>query len=321
MLLMLADYLHSLDPILIKFSETIAIRWYGLAYIAGFLLGFLLLRWLARRGLTEVPEKKLSDFITYAAVFGVLLGGRLGYMFLYDFDRLLENPLNLLSIHKGGMASHGGFLGIALFTLYYAKRHKLSWLGIGDDFVVAAPIGLFFGRMANFINGELFGRPGDVPWSVRFPTAIHDSRFVPAADFDGRIPWALLEGSSRDIVQRAASNPELAMFLEKGLNSRHPSQLYEAALEGLLLFAILLGLRLRFPTLPKGVLTGWFFVLYALFRIYCETFRLPDDGESDILGLSKGQFYSTFMIVAGIAFLGFAYLRSKATTTTAKSID
>lgn len=307
----IAYYLHNFDPVLIPFGERGGVHWYGVAYVAAFLVGFLILRTLARKGLTEVPEKKLGDFITYSAIFGVLVGGRLGYMLLYDLESLLANPMNIVMLHRGGMASHGGFIGVAVFALIWSRRNNLSWTGVGDDFVTAAPAGIFCVRLANYVNGELFGRVATVPWAVRFPTEVFDSRYRVPDGFDGVVPWSLLRGSSSEMVERAASSPELAAFLEYGLNPRHPSQIYEALLEGLVLFVVLLVVRLRFPGLPHGILTGLFFLLYAVFRIFCEFYRLPDDGESLILGMSKGQFYSGFMIVAGLAFIGWGALRGR----------
>lgn len=305
-------HIHDLHPVLIQFTEKIAIRWYGLAYIAGFVLGYLVLRWLARRLLTEVPASKLSDFITYAAIFGILIGGRLGYLLFYRIGDFMANPLIFFRIMDGGMSSHGGILGMVLFTAWYARRHKLSWTGIGDDFVIGAPIGLFCGRVANYINGELYGRIApDVSWAVKFPTEVHDPRFVPADPTLYSFPYRALPHTSRESVELAKTDPAVANFLEHGLNPRHPSQLYEAFAEGLLLFLILLGIRLLFPRLRHGILTGTFFILYAVGRIICERFREPDHGIDAILGMTRGQFYSTFMIVAGIAFIVWALVRGK----------
>lgn len=298
------SYLHDLDPILIQFTDSIAIRWYGLAYILGFVLAYVVLLKLAKKNMTTVRAERLSDFITYTAMFGVLLGGRLGYLLFYDFSAFISNPLIFFQLQKGGMASHGGMLGMTLYAWFYSRKHRCSWTGLGDDLVLVAPIGLFFGRMANFINGELFGKPTQVAWAVRFPTEAQERRFSPPAGYDGPIPAPeLLWGSSKDIVERASSHPELAEFLAHGIHPRHPSQIYEALLEGLVIFLILLFMRLKWPQLKKGVITGSFFILYAVFRIFCEIYRLPDEGQNLILGLSKGQFYSCFLILAGLAFL------------------
>ncbi|MEM0896566.1 MAG: prolipoprotein diacylglyceryl transferase, partial [Verrucomicrobiota bacterium] len=157
----LAYYVHDLNPIIVQVTESIALRWYGLSYVAAFFVGWWILRLLIRRDYFALPEDKLTDFVTYAALFGVLLGGRLGYMLLYDAENFFRDPLIILPFRKGGMsgmASHGGIAGLVLFTLVYARIYKMSWTGLGDNLVVVAPLGIFFGRMANFINGELYGR-------------------------------------------------------------------------------------------------------------------------------------------------------------------
>ena len=305
---MLASYLHDLDPVLFQFTEKIAIRWYGLAYVLAFVVAFLLLKKLSRHGRTTLPEAKLSDFITYTALFGVLLGGRLGYMLLYSFDAVLENPLTLFKLWEGGMSSHGGMIGITVFAWFYSRKQRVSWTGLGDDLVLVAPIGLFFGRIANYINGELFGRvvESDHPWAVRFPTEAKEQWFVPAKGYEGIVyPSGSLElaGSSREIVERSADNPELAHFLSQALNPRHPSQLYEAFTEGLFIFLILLAMRLLWPKLRPGITTATFFLLYAPARIVCENYRLPDFGHDPILGMTKGQFYSVFLFLGGVVFL------------------
>ena len=166
-----AYYLHRMDPVLLQLGESVAVRWYGLAYMLGFAAGYGLLAHWARRGIGELKPAQVADFITGAALFGVILGGRIGYMLLYPDGRaaLAENPLNLFKLWTGGMASHGGIMGLFFYTLYWSWRHKTSWTGLGDNLVVAAPVGLFCGRMANFINGELYGRTTDVAWAMQFP--------------------------------------------------------------------------------------------------------------------------------------------------------
>lgn len=165
----LAYYLHHLSPFIVQFRNGIGLRWYGLAYVLGFLLGYWLYRWLAERGYTDMPPALVQEFITWAAVFGVMLGGRLGWILFYGWPDVREHPLAAFEVWKGGMASHGGILGLFLFTLWYAKRHRLSWTSIGDSLVVVAPIGIFLVRCANFINGELWGKPALVPGRCNFP--------------------------------------------------------------------------------------------------------------------------------------------------------
>src|SRR4029077_15089749 len=164
---MLAYYVHDLDPLIFRIYDNVGPRWYGLAYVLAFVSSYFLFRHLARRGYADLPVARVGDFITGAALFGVIVGGRLGYVLFYK-PEMLREPLSIFKVWEGGMASHGGIIGLVLFTLYYARRHKLSWTNLGDNLVVVAPIGLFFGRCANFINGELYGRVTTVPWAMLF---------------------------------------------------------------------------------------------------------------------------------------------------------
>jgi phosphatidylglycerol:prolipoprotein diacylglycerol transferase len=306
---MLAYYVHNLSPDLIRFTDKIGVHWYGLCYVLGFYAAFLVMRYLARRGLSEVPEKDLADLITGTAIFGVVLGGRLGFMLLYNLDEFLRAPWTVFRIWDGGMASHGGIVGVALYLLWYARTHKLSWTGIGDTLVCGAPLGILLVRIANFINGELFGRITNVSWAVKFPTEIHHPDFVPAVPTD--LPLAQFPQHSPDILAVYQQGfGDVTKFTDI-LNPRHPSQLYEAAGEGLFLFLALFATRLLFKKLPNGVLTGLFFLLYAVVRIVLENYREPDSQASMINGLSRGQFYSVFFVLVGLAFLAFGWWQGR----------
>lgn len=310
---MLAAYVHDLKPYLFKLNDAFALRYYGLAYLAGFLAAYLMLRFLARRGLFVLGEGKIGDFVALAALFGVFLGGRLGYILFYHLPEhglgsLLADPLLVVRVWEGGMASHGGILGLMVFLWVYARRHRVPWTGLGDGVCLGATIGLFFGRMANFINGELYGRVTTSPLGIKFPRSLFDEgpeasaaavRAIRAAD-PALAPWPTPDA----IAEAVRVNPAVKQAIEPFLSARHPSQLYEAALEGLALFLILLVVRMRRPRLPHGVLTGLFFVGYAVFRIVVEQFREPD---AALVGpLTKGQFLSAFMVAIGAAFLAHA---------------
>src|SRR6266436_3403786 len=169
-----AYYVHDLDPIIFRIYDSVGPRWYGLAYVLAFLCSYLLLRVLSKMGWADLPVAKVGDFITGCALFGVIIGGRLGYVFFYN-PGMLSEPWSILKVWQGGMSSHGGMIGVLLFALYYARRHKISWLNLGDNLVVTAPLGLFFGRCANFINGELYGRIANVPWAVQFPKELTEN--------------------------------------------------------------------------------------------------------------------------------------------------
>ncbi len=283
---MIGYYIHQLSPFLFEFKPGFGPRWYGLSYVLAFFLGYKLYHWLAQRGYTEMPAAQVADFITSTAIFGVMLGGRLGWALFYGWPQVVENPLSLLEVWKGGMSSHGGMLGVVLFTLFWSRRHRIPWTSIGDSICVVAPIGFFIVRCANFINGELFGKPAglpgqpaSVPWAVIFPQELSE---IPALD-------------------AIRHDPELRRWLIETLPPRHPSQIYEALLEGVVLFALTWFMRTRIR-MPRGMITGVFFLLYALLRIVGEIFREPDPAWA-VGSLSAGQFLSLFLLILSAAFI------------------
>ncbi len=318
---MLAFFLHDFSPFILKFGNGFGLRWYGLAYVLAFLFGFMLYEWLAKRRFTDMPPALVSDFITWAAIFGVMAGGRIGWILFYGLkESHTEDPWYWpFEVWKGGMASHGGILGLVLFTYFYARKYKLSWTSIGDSLVTVAPVGLFIVRCANFINGELWGKPTTVPWAVQFPTELTQDPDAAVA-FAREYPTLARGGASGidDLVRSfqhnlfnfgAKSDPELAQAFRDFLPPRHPSQLYEAFLEGILLFAILWFMRTRLR-LPRGVVTGAFFVLYPIMRIVGEVYRVPDSHWS-VGPLSAGQFLSLFMFGIGAAFIAWGFKKGE----------
>ena len=302
---MLAYFVDNFDPFIFRLWDNVGPRWYGFAYVLAFVSAYVVVRLLSRRGDCDLPPEHVSDFITWTALFGVLLGGRIGYVLFYK-PEMLREPLSILRVWEGGMASHGGMIGILALSFYYAKKHNLSWTNLGDALVVAAPIGLFFGRCANFVNGELYGRVTNVSWAMLFPKELLENpderdRAVTAAQ---KIDSSLLDPEA--IIQAARHNAQINGILQGVLTPRHPSQLYEAFFEGIVLFAILWFVRTQMRQ-PNGVLTGLFFICYALFRIVCETFREPD--APLVASFTRGQFFSFFLIGIGIAFVVIAKLR------------
>ncbi len=272
-------WVHNLDPFLFQFPAgwpLDGIRWYGLAYIVGFFVAALLLHVYYKRGKSPLNSDQQSSFMI-ALILGVLVGGRLGYVFGYMLSKnprvLWEDPLVIFRVNEGGMASHGGMIGVWLALAWAAWHYKVRYWRLMDITVTLAPAGIFFGRIANFINGELWGKETSVPWAVVFP--IHFE--------SGNILYLL---------------------------PRHPSQLYAAVLEGLLLLA---WTQWRFwrGKLPEGQLVGEAMIGYGLVRILDEIFREPDTGVSLILGLSRGQFYSVALVLIGVAVI--AYARSSKT--------
>jgi phosphatidylglycerol:prolipoprotein diacylglycerol transferase len=304
---MLAYYLHNLDPFIFRISGNIGPRWYGMAYVLAFVFAYLLLRVLSKRAYLDLPPSVLGDFVTWVALFGVMIGGRLGYVLFYK-PEMLRDPLSILRVWEGGMSSHGGILGVVVFTLIYSRRHKLPWTNPGDNLCVVAPIGLFLGRCANFINGELYGRLASVPWAMQFPKELLDAGN--AAEGDRALAACQQIDPSlksvESIIEAVRTNPKIADALRPILTPRHPSQLYEAFFEGIVLFAILWFFRTR-TRQPNGVLTGVFFICYAIFRIVIEYFREPD---AKLVGsFTRGQFFSFFLIAIGLGFVAVAKMR------------
>ncbi len=302
---MLAYFVDNFDPFIFRLWDNVGPRWYGFAYVLAFICGFLVVRLLARRGYCDLPPNRVSDLITWTALCGVLLGGRLGYVLFYK-PEMLREPLSIFRVWEGGMSSHGGMFGIAIFVLLYARRHQLSWRNLGDNLVVAAPLGLFFGRMANFINGELYGRAADVAWAMQFPKELIENETLAQRAIASAINIDPRLGDPEAIITAARHNPQLTDLLRSILTPRHPSQLYEAFCEGILLFAILWFVRTRLRT-ANGTLIGLFFICYAIFRIIIENLREPD---APLIGLfTRGQFLSFFLVALGIAFIVSAKLR------------
>lgn len=251
-----------IDPVAISLGP-LKIHWYGLTYLMGFAAGWWLGKVRARKSWTPVNEEQVGDLLFYIAL-GVILGGRFGYVVIYNFDQFLADPLWLLRVWEGGMAFHGGLLGVMLAMWWYGRKIGSGFFRIADFVAPLVPLGLGAGRIGNFINGELWGKPTDVSWGMVFPQA----------------PDAL---------------------------ARHPSQLYQFALEGVVLFVALWIYSSR-PR-PTMAVSGLFLILYGLFRIINEFFRQPDAhlGYLAFEWLTMGQLLSLPMVIAGVALMVFAY--------------
>lgn len=265
------------------FGVTLALRWYALAYLVGIIAGWRIVLGLMRRPMlwpedtAPTRPERIDDLLT-AIILGVILGGRLVYVFVYNRDYYLAHPAEIPQIWQGGMAFHGGFLGVVVAGLWFCRRYGVPRLQLADALALVAPIGLFFGRIANFVNAELWGRPTGLPWGVIFPGE--------AAQTCAGIPF--------------------------GECARHPSQLYEAGLEGLVLGLVLFLLLRRGALKRPGLITGTFLIGYGLSRFVVEFVRqadaqfiTPDNPmgyavQAGGLGLSMGQLLSLPMVIAGI---------------------
>ncbi len=272
-----------------------ALRWYALSYLIGFVLAlFIMKKYLNKPSVWSGDQPPMraddADSLLTFLIIGVIVGGRFGYVFFYNLDYYLESPVDILKVWDGGMAFHGGFLGVVLAAVFYCRLNTVPLLAGADLIALSTPPGLFLGRLANFINGELWGKPTDLPWGVVFPG-------------------------------------ERAQFCEDvvGFCARHPSQLYEAFLQGLLLFIVLMILANRGLLKLSGTITGIFLVCYGVARFTVEFFRVPDPQFFSVdnpygfaysfygFGVTMGQALSLPMVLAGIIFIWIAFLKSYST--------
>ena len=260
---MLNDIYQGLDPIAFSLGPLV-VRWYGLAYVLGFVCAAAIIYFVAKRWKLGMSEDNLLTLMVCAIV-GVVLGARIGYVLFYGDGYYLSHPLEILAFNQGGMSFHGGLVGLLIGGAVGARMTRIPFLTLADLGSIAAPIGLFFGRCANFVNGELWGAPTDGPLGVVFGGAA-------------------------------------------GMMPRHPSQLYEAVLEGIVIFCVLFALSRKRPPRPQGTFLGAFLVLYGIFRFLIEFVREPDVQLGYLWGgwLTMGQVLSAPLIVAGIALLIYA---------------
>ncbi|WP_455138117.1 prolipoprotein diacylglyceryl transferase [Thermophilibacter sp.] len=258
----LNEFYHALDPVAFSIGP-VSVRWYALAYLAGFVCaGVVMWRTQRRWGLGLTIDDLLS--VVLGVVFGVIIGARLFYVLFYGDGYYFSHPLEIVMLNHGGMSFHGGFIGAVVGGALVCRRYGISVATMCDLGVIGAPIGLFFGRCANFVNGELWGKPTDLPWGVMFETG--------------------------------------------GNVYRHPSQLYEALLEGLVIFLVLYALSRRVPPRPQGTFVGTFLVLYGVFRFLIEFVRVPDAQLGYLLGpITMGQLLSLPFAIAGVVLLVLAH--------------
>lgn len=271
-------YIHSLDPVLVEIWGPLAIRWYGLAYVAGFGVGFGLLHRWARQGAIHMAPDAVHTLI-FASVIGVMLGGRLGYLLFYDFAAFVRDPLMMFRLWEGGMSSHGGMLGLAGSMGWFAHNQRVPFLHVADALVSVGPIGIFFGRIANFINGELWGRVTSVRWAVLFP---QEAGLYP--------PMAGLREEAVRLYHAGLIQP------------RHPSQLYAALVEGLLVWAIVMTVRrTAWARQLDGRLSAVFLFAYAAGRIGVEQFRAPEIVHGG--WLTQGQLLSVLLLIPALVLI------------------
>ena len=344
-------YVHDFDPFALQFTwqplvnlfgSDFGIRWYGLAYLSGFLCTYFVVHWMAKRRLVDIKPENVGDFITVAAI-GTMVGGRLGYCLFYAPDLLTSFSSSfpfwgVLEVHKGGMSSHGGILGVIAACFWYGKRQRISKLQLVDFAGLMGGAGIFFGRLANYINGELFGRVCDEGyiWAVKFPSEVYHwagyevqklkslSSVLGSLSTYKNLPANLTKenweawvdryqyaGPARSNIQSVLSQIQIAVqegnesvkeALSHVLNPRYPSQIYQALMEGLLVFVISF-LFWKKPRKP-GFITGVFGVSYSLMRILGEQYRMPDAHIGyQLFGLTRGQWLSFGLLGLGLVIL------------------
>lgn len=263
---MLTDIYNAIDPVAVQIGP-VSIRWYGIAYVLGLFLAAFIIYIVAKRWKLRVSEESLL-IIILCVIIGIILGGRIGYCLFYGNGYYIAHPGEILALNQGGMSFHGGLVGAFVAGIVAAKITHIPYLTLTDLGCIGAPLGLFFGRCANFINGELWGAPTDLPWGVAF-------------------------GGSA------------------GMMPRHPSQLYEALLEGIVIFVVLFALSRKTPPRPRGTFTGLFLIMYGVFRFLIEFVRVPDIQLGYIFGnwVTMGQLLSIPLILVGICVLVFATVK------------
>ncbi len=324
-------WLHNLDPFLLQISGNFGIRWYGLAYLTGMFIAYQFILWFSRKKNSPLSPEQASDFIM-GPILGVLVGGRLGYALFYNpelfIDFRSEFPFwGVLAVWEGGMASHGGFIGVLLACVYFSRKLKISFFHLGDLVSIGAMTGIACGRVANFINGELMGRvcKPDFPLAVKFPQDMYRwIGYEPEKLQRLKVPAQLLEVSTNQwhqwidnidsyrsqfyelvdkiILQIQSGNQQMMEAVKPILEPRHPSQLYACLTEALIPLTVTLFFW-RKPRKP-GVVGSLFLVMYSIGRIFNEQFRLPDAPISNLaeqpLGITRGQFISLWLLLLGI---------------------
>lgn len=336
--------IHDLSPFIFKITATFGPRWYGFSYMLGFVCAYFIILWLVDRQQAGLTREQVSDFITYGA-FGTMIGGRLGYCIFYDPELLWSTSWNfpfwkVLAVNEGGMASHGGIIGIVVACWLYGRKHRINWIYLLDLAAIVGPIGVLFGRIANFINGELVGRiaPSEFKYGVKFPTDISNWPAYEFSRLESLTPvvekinitgskWLELLSSfrtnqnSRDEVYAALSqivneiqngNTGIKEAIGPLLDYRYPSQLFAGLSEGLFTFLVLFILARKSRT--PGFIAGSFVICYAAVRIFNEMFRQPDlQLGFQLFGLTRGQWLSIAMMAVGLVIM--VYWRSTQSQT------
>lgn len=318
--LLAESYIHNLDPNAIQLTDSFGIKWYGLSYLTGFVVAWLVMRWLASTRRILLTTAETGDFITYSII-GVLLGGRLGYCLFYEpslfVDFSAEFPFwGVFAIHRGGMASHGGMIGVIVAMLIFAYRARVPWQHLLDVTAFVAPPGLFFGRLANFVNGELWGVPlpdqqqANPPWwSIKYPEEIHALGVEQVHTLQPHLERVdVVDVHSQIVLEAYSGNQALLEAMAPLLPARYPSQIFQALSDGPILLALLIIVWL--VARKPGVVAGWFLVGYGILREITELFRERHFGALEMGEVRTAMVLSIGLIVAGVALIIWSSLRN-----------
>ncbi|MCY1039731.1 prolipoprotein diacylglyceryl transferase [Corallococcus sp. bb12-1] len=295
-------FLHGFSPFLFRFSETLSLRWTGAAYLVGFLLVFAMLRRQAARGEGPFQRQEVSGFVLNTGLLGVMLGGRLGFVFLHQWEDFSRDGSVFFQFRQGGASALGAVLGVLAFSVYFARQQRRPWLQVTDSLAVLAPLGFLLGALAVFMEGAPLGQVTSVPWAVRFPAEVGLPGFLPIVtpSFDVS---TLAYAPGHEVAALARADATFLAELHRILPARHPVLLYQAALEGLLLGGVLLTVRALWRSRPVGLLSGLFFALHGALALACLPFREAQPNLSFAAQLEQGVLPPVLMMAVGAAFL------------------
>ncbi|RJS27405.1 hypothetical protein DRW03_03305 [Corallococcus sp. H22C18031201] len=293
---------HGFNPTLIQLSETLTLRWSGAAALAGFLIAFVWLKRQAERGVGPFTPADVSGFVLFTGLLGVLVGGHLGAVVLHQWDDFASDGTLAFLFRQSGTSVVGVLAGVLACAAYHARKHQRPWLQVTDALVLLAPLGLLLWHLAAFTDGEPLGRVTDMPWGVRFPAELNRDGFQPVAPPTLDLA-SLAQAPGHELARLARENPRFEEELLRILPPRHPVVLYEAALEGCVLFALLWAVRARWPSLPTGVMTGLFFVLYGGLTWASAPLLEPNPNLPLSYQFEQGVLLSLLLLAVGAAFL------------------
>ncbi|WP_338873403.1 prolipoprotein diacylglyceryl transferase [Myxococcus stipitatus] len=299
---MSAHPLHDVSPVVVRFSETLLLRWTGAAYLVGFLIAFAVLWRQAARGQGSFQKREVPEFVLYAGLFGVMFGGRLGYVLLHQWEDFSRDGSLFFQFRQGGASMLGALVGVLVFAVYFARQHQRPWLQMSDALVVFAPLGFFLGYLAQFTEGAALGQVTSVPWAFLFPVEVGMPGFEPVATPSFDIA-TLAYAPGHEVAHLARTSEAFLAELHRILPARHPVLLYQALLEGVVLGTLLLVARRWWRSRPEGMLSGVFFVLLGVLRTVSLPFRAAQPNLSVAAQFEESALAAVLLVALGAAFI------------------